>query len=260
MLMKAIAIAILAVELTISIFGQSVNNEHIYRGGIRNSSGKQRLDQKQLGLLVASLREKTGLLELGFDEVGYLTLGNRSRIAGGSATARTLLIASVDSNQAIELENHYSVPDVVFGCLAKDYIYESDLTGQRLYVRSLKLDFFDFTRLEGIKEALASFDVGMVVLHELAHGIIGLKDNLAETTGFGGCIQQINQIRRELGLPERDQYSAKVKTVRDAVFIRKIATLRFSLKTPRGNQIKTRFYYLKWDAQTVGERTSQVGH
>src|SRR5262245_32093833 len=66
-----------------------------YRAGVRNSEASWQLNAQQLRLLIESLRHKTGFQELGFDEAGFLTLGNRARLVGGSASARELLVAAI---------------------------------------------------------------------------------------------------------------------------------------------------------------------
>ncbi len=104
MLLRALFILSLLFGLTITSLGRSRSmtlktgratalspawvNATPQRTGVRNSAGAQRLTEKQLQLVQVSLRHKSGLLELGFDEQGVLTLGNRQHFEGGSATAR----------------------------------------------------------------------------------------------------------------------------------------------------------------------------
>lgn len=85
--------------------------------GVRNSTGALRLNAAQLQQVQASLRQKSGFAELGFDEQGTLTLGNRQHLAGGSATVRALLIAAVDGANRYELESHEHSPEVAFARL-----------------------------------------------------------------------------------------------------------------------------------------------
>ena len=81
-----------------------------YRGGLRNSPGERRLDAKRLDDLLKSLRDKAGLLEMRFDENGFLTLGDQTKFSGGSATARALLDAAATMTLAVDLESHlYSI-------------------------------------------------------------------------------------------------------------------------------------------------------
>src|SRR5262245_66108455 len=46
-----------------------------YRGGLRNSPGERKLDPKRLDAVLTSLRDNAGLLDMRFDENGFLTLG-----------------------------------------------------------------------------------------------------------------------------------------------------------------------------------------
>ncbi len=76
-----------------------------HRDGLRNSAGRHRLSSKQPEALVEALQEKVGLLDLRFDETGFLTVGDRTRVEGSPAAARALLLAAMDGAQAIYLEN-----------------------------------------------------------------------------------------------------------------------------------------------------------
>src|SRR5262245_4347873 len=51
-----------------------------YHGGMRNSSDdRNKLNAKQLAIVLKSLRDKTGFLEMNFDENGFLNLGDRTK-------------------------------------------------------------------------------------------------------------------------------------------------------------------------------------
>jgi hypothetical protein len=164
-----------------------------------------------------SLRDKTGFAEMRFDETGFLTLGDRSRITGGSATARELILAVVEGRQIIELENHHRSPHVAFAQLGttihlQSRLVESQLkpAGTPVEVRVLRLDFYDFEQLRGGKQARAAFDIGLAVLHELAHAVLHLRDDEANEDGPGEAVKYINRIHHELGLPERQSYYPRV--------------------------------------------------
>src|SRR5207253_9810726 len=120
-------------------------------------SDRYQLKAKQLAAVLESLRAKTGFLEMRFDEQGFLTLGDRSRIAGGSTSARALLVATVDGKKAITLENHDHSASVAFARTGSPIIYESRATGARIEVQPVEIDFSDFSQLEGQKEARAAF-------------------------------------------------------------------------------------------------------
>jgi hypothetical protein len=225
-----------------------------YQSGLRNSSGERRLSSKHLAMLVENLRQKTGFLEMHFDETGFLSLGDRLKIAGGSAVARELLIAAVDRMRVIELEFHDHSAQVAFARLAKPIAYISHSTGARIEAFPIEIDFSDFNHLRGDKAVLAAFDLGFVVLHELAHAALGLHDSSSETAGPGECEEYINRIRGELGLPERQNYVART-------FINKAfpvgrssrhAELFFALKTEQQGRGKTQTLNLTWEAERVG--------
>jgi hypothetical protein len=196
--------AILVIVFTTPTSAQQRNN--FDATGVRNSSGSNRLNERQLQILRESLRHKSGFAELGFDQQGALTLGNRQNIAGGSATARALLAAAVDSANLYELESHERSPEIAFARL-RDMEYRiSHKTGKRLNIYQAQIDFADFDRLQGPREAKASMDVGIALLHELAHGVLKLQDPPSDTDEIGECDAHVNQMRRELQLPERLYY------------------------------------------------------
>jgi len=153
-------------------------------------------------------------MELGFDEQGGLTLGNRQRIQGGSATARALLIAAVESGNLYELESHERSPEVAFARIYASEYREIGETGQRLDIYQLQIDFADFDRLQGAREAKASFDVGIALLHELVHGVLKLQDPQGGTDQIGACDAHVNQMRRELQLLERLYYHPDITVYR----------------------------------------------
>ncbi len=184
--------------------------------GVRNGSGARRLSDKQLQQVRENLIRKSGFVEMSFDEQGKLRLGNRQHTVGGSATARMLLMAAVDSTNFFELESHDRSNDVAF---ARIYEYQDrviDNTGKRISDYKVQLDFDDFNQLSGSNEAKATFDLGIALLHELTHGVLKLQDTL-DVDQIGECDAHVNQIRRELHLPERLYYQPTITIVRMGV-------------------------------------------
>jgi len=225
-----------------------------YQGGIRNSTEGRRLNDKQLGAVLKSLREKTGFLDLHYDADGFLRLADRERVEGGSAAARALVIAAVDAVQLIELENHSRSPVVAFARLAPPIRYESRMTGKQIEVQPLELDFSDFSHLRGDREVVAAFDLGFGVLHELVHAVLDLRDAGEGHAGPGDCEDYVNRIRRELRLPERQHYYARVRDVANfpQAGTVKRAELIFARVVEQGGRTRTEHFYLNWEAQQVG--------
>jgi len=231
-----------------------------YQGGVRNSTGSCSLNAKQLAAVARSLREKTGLLELDFDGDGFLRLGDVTRISGGSQTARDLVAAAVESELAFDLECHSRSTSIAFARLGPPVSYQSRTTGWQIEVVPLDLDFVDFDRLRGDKQAIASFDLGMVLLHELGHGVLRLRDVKNESDGLGECEAHMNRIRRELGLPERQNYFARVieRSVGASGSILRQAELLFVRETRSSDRTKRESYLLSWDASLVGNLGSEA--
>lgn len=226
-----------------------------YQGGVRNSPGPNSLTKKQQDSVIQSLRQKTGLLELEFDEDGFLRIGDHRRLAGGSPTARHLVSGAIEGDMAFDLEAYRLSELITFGRLGSPISYQSLSTGSRIEVVPLELDFTDFEMLRGDKRVILSFDLGMVVLHELAHGVLRLPDVQDHRDGLGACETHINQIRRELNLPERNSYFARLverpgatggKTMRSA-------ELLFTRLTPTDGGAKRELFVLTWDALRVGQ-------
>src|SRR5262245_26157464 len=240
---------ILVVTFTVSAKAQQRNN--FDANGVRNSSGPNRLNERQLQILRESLRHKSGFAELGFDQQGALTLGNRQNIVGGSATARALLAAAVDSTDLYELESHERSPEIAFARL-RDMEYRiSRETGKRVNICQAQIDFADFDSLKGPREAKASMDVGIVLLHELAHGVLKLLDPPSDTDEIGECDAHINKMRRELQLPERLYYHpgvtvAQLRDGRRIVSARLVFVERAAVNAQPGAE-----YSLTWSPSQV---------
>jgi len=253
--------ALMLLSVLAALAGAEPSDPLRYRGGLRNSADRYQLSAKQLSAVAASLREKTGFLDLRFDQDGFLTLGDRAHVGAGSAVARALLLAAVNSVDSFELESHNHSSDVVFAFLGESVIYESRVIGARIEVHPIKLDFSDFAYLKGDKEVLAAFDLGFAVLHELAHAVLHLHDAKGEPFGLGECENYINRIRRELGLPERQNYFARVHQAVSAPgrLSTKVVELNFAREVRRQGQIKTEPCHLTWDAQFVGHGPPTTG-
>jgi hypothetical protein len=225
-----------------------------YRGGLRNSPGKQRLSAKQMKEVLESLRAKTGWRELSFDEEGFLVCPAPDDFEGGSAAARRLLSEAMASQQAYDLEAHNLTSEVVFARLAVPIAYESRRTGERIDAYPVQIDFADFNRLSGDREALRAFDVGLVILHELAHGVWALRDAQASAEELGECETYINSIRRELALPERQTYQAKVRSrlQQSTGGTTYFAELLFARTVEKNGKPKQERFFLQWEAGAAG--------
>ncbi len=227
------------------------NNASRYQNGVRNSPDRP-LNPKQLSSLLENLRQKSGFREMHFDPQGFLRLGDRSKIDGGSAAARELLIAAVDRAKAIDLENHNRTSQIAFARLAMPVSFTSRESGAQVEVYPVQIDFSDFAHLRGDKKAIEAFDIGFVVLHELGHAALGLRDALVNGQEPGECEEFINQIRRELGVPERQSYAAHTFTRRNlhSQPPSRQAELLFINSLVGGNKNKS--FSLNWDAGQVG--------
>jgi len=229
-----------------------------YRGGLRNSPGERKLNAKQLDAVLKSLRDKAGLLEMRFDENGFLTLGDQTKYSGGSPTARALLDAAASMAQAVDLESHMYSSQVAFARLAKPVAYQHYTSGAKIDVFPLEIDFSDLLKLRGDQQALAAFDLGFVILHELGHVALGLRDAAGDPQGLGECETLINRIRRELNLPERQTYVAQTHTAPSINSTRgstKLAELVFARAVEKQGRKRIEKFNLNWEASLVGPIT-----
>jgi hypothetical protein len=231
-------------------------DQQIQRPGLRNSFMEHPLSAEELNLVLAHLRSKTGFTRMRFDEAGFLTIDDRSQIAGGSALARELLLAAIDGKKSINLQSHNRSPEVVFARVGESGIYADSPSNSMIEATPIEIDFADFKHLRGERKVLEAFDPGFVILHELCHAALELRDPSA-VKAEGDCESYVNRIRRELGMPERRQYAAEVywRALSISKPTAKIAELIFTQAEPGlepESRAKTKRLYLTWDTERVG--------
>ncbi|MGH9752281.1 MAG: hypothetical protein ACREA2_05805 [Blastocatellia bacterium] len=257
---RPISVCVIAAFATFCMFFSSLSatagDPFRYRGELRNSPGERKLNAKQLDVVLTSLRDKSGLLEMRFDENGFLTLGDRTKFSGGSAVARELLNAAALTAHAVDLESHMYSSKVAFGRLAEPIAYQHYSSGAKIDAFPLEMDFSDFSKLRGDRQALAAFDLGFVILHELGHAALGLRDAVGDPQGLGECEALINRIRRELNLPERQTYVAQTYTAPTPTHVStKFAELAFARAIEKQGRMRIEKFNLRWEASIVGPIT-----
>jgi hypothetical protein len=222
-----------------------------YCNGVRNTPGERRLSASQLNQVLQRLREQTGWSGLYFNEAGFLVCPDPQAFSGGSAAARRLLGAALLGNQAYDLEAHNGSLAVSFARLTQGIDHEDAKTGAKINARPVEIDFTDFQQLRGDGAVIKAFDVGFVVLHELAHGVWQLRDAAVGEEEPGECESYINQIRRELQLPERQHYNARAHFC-TTHRTRLMAELYFIRTREKSGQTQKKRFLLYWDAEAVG--------
>jgi hypothetical protein len=167
---------------------------------------------------------------------------------GGSQTARELLAAAFTGRDMIVLEDASNRQDVVF-CRVIEGRWKNDAE-QKPPVHVLLIDFADFSHIMGDEAALASFNVGWGVLHEIEHVVHDSIDPAREGEA-GECETLVNQMRRECGLAERsDYYFTYLPGTINSDFKTRFVRLAFELRKPESKNKKR--YWLIWDAALVG--------
>lgn len=195
--------------------------------------------------LARRLQAITGWAELGFDSDGALKIGNANP-QGGSRSARDLLHRSISGKRVILFEDASSRKDVVFCRVVLGKLHHA----QTAEIHVVLIDFADFRKVTGDKQARAAFDVGWAVLHEMDHVVEDSEDPQDDVPG--DCEGHINNMRRELGLPIRNSYFFSFLPIRnDGNLISRFVRLGFE-------QENGKRYWLIWDAAVVGGLTSDA--
>lgn len=195
--------------------------------------------------LADHLRWITGWAELRFDAHGALRLGDVA--VGGSPTARALLTAAVSGKNMLVLKDASDRADVVFCRVVPGRWTEG--ANNRPLVFVVLIDFADFSRITGDRAALAAFNVGWGVLHEIEHVVHDSFD--AERLGEAGeCESLLNRMRRECGLAERAEYFFTFfPGMERNAFMTRFVRLAFDQPTMTN---KKKRYWLVWDANRIG--------
>ncbi len=197
--------------------------------------------------LAAKLRAITGWPELRFADDGGLLFG-KTQGPGGSPTARTLLTEASDGQNVIVLEDASRRPDVVFSRVVAGKWMRDAAGKPPVYV--VLIDFDDFQHVMGDAAALAAFNVGWGVLHEIAHVVHDSVD-AARQGEVGECEAAINLMRRECGLAERaDYFFSYLPGADSGDFKTRFVRLAFEQRTPQAKGKKR--YWVFWDAALTG--------
>ncbi len=198
--------------------------------------------------LASKLRAITGWRDLEFNEDGALILGENEK-DGGSQTARELLTSAVNGRNIMVLEDASNRTDVVF-CRVVEGRWANDAARLKPPVYIILIDFADFSHVMGDKAALAAFNVGWGVLHEIEHVVNDSVD--PERPGSAGlCEELINRMRRECGLAERAEYFFTfLPGTETSAFMTRFVRIAFDRQHPEANKRKR--YWLVWDASLVG--------
>lgn len=198
--------------------------------------------------LISKLRSITGWTKIEFDEQGALRLDIKEKPIGGSRLSRDLISAALSGSTLLVLEDASNHSDVVFARVVEGR-WTRD-AGSKPPVNIIQIDFADFSHIIGDEEAIASFNEGWAVLHEIAHVVYETADT-AQANDLGECESLINRMRRECGLPERTGYFFGYFPGQERTsFATRYVRLAFD-KQSSDNKNKKRSWIL-WDGALVG--------
>jgi hypothetical protein len=197
--------------------------------------------------LAIDLRKITGLSDLEFEDNGTLS-ASANQVAGGSKTARDLILSAIVGRNAVVLEDASNSSDVAFGRVIPGKWKNFSSDNPPAFV--IQIDFQDFDRLMGDERALQAFNVGWGFLHELDH-IVNDSVDATSAGETGECEANLNLMRRECNLPERRDYFFTLSPLTaDSTFMTRLVRLAF--EEPNTVSRKKKRYWLTWDATVVG--------
>lgn len=196
--------------------------------------------------LSAQLRAITGWDGLHFDADGVLRFGMAAPL-GGSQTARALLAAAQEGEHLLVIEDASGSADVAFSRVLEGRWKDGSEGKPAAYV--VQIDFRDFAHVRGDRAALAAFNAGWGLMHELKHAVHDSTD--AQGLGEAGeCEDAVNLMRRECGLAERAEYFyVPMQGTARGDFNTRYVRLAFRERRPGE---RARQYWLYWDATLTG--------
>jgi hypothetical protein len=196
--------------------------------------------------LSAQLRAITGWTGLHFDAEGILRFGTGAP-SGGSQSAREMLAAAQEGKNLIILEDASGSAEVAFSRVLEGRWKDNSKGKPPAYV--VQIDFKDFAHVRGDRAALAAFNAGWGLMHELRHAVHDSTD--AKGLGEAGeCEEAINLMRRECGLAERAEYFyTPIPGAARGDF--KTRYVRLAFKHARPGE-RAQQFWLFWDAALTG--------
>jgi hypothetical protein len=219
----------------------------ILADGIDNVVVRQNVSKSNREELARRLRSITGWADLAFDSDGAMRIGPDGP-RSGSQSARDLLNKAFAGKRVILFEDASSRKDVVFCRVTLATV--DQFPSAEVFV--VLIDFADFRQVSGDKQALAAFNVGWAVLHEIDHVVEDSQDPQEDVAG--DCEDHVNRMRRELGLPVRNSYFFSFLPVKnEGTVISRFVRLGFELDAAPSSKRKR--YWLIWDAAVVGGLT-----
>ncbi len=207
------------------------------------------LSESRRAELSAQLRAITGWMGLRFDTEGFLRFGAEAP-SGGSQAARALLTAAEGGENLIILEDASGRDDVAFSRVLEGRWKDGSEGRPAAYV--VQIDFRDFSHVRGDHAALAAFNAGWGLMHEIEHAVRESAD--PEGPGAAGvCEEAVNLMRRECGLAERAEYFyTPMPGAERGEF--KTRYVRLAFTHTRADNKRQR-YWLYWDATLTGVGT-----
>jgi hypothetical protein len=208
---------------------------------------REDLSQSHREQLTIDLRKITGLSDLEFQDNGTL-LASANQVAGGSKTARDLILKAMVGRNAVVLEDVSNSSDVAFARVIPGKWKKASAANPPAFV--VQMDFADFDRLIGDTRALEAFNIGWGFLHELDH-IVNDSADATSDGETGECEAHLNQMRRECNLPQRaDYFYTLLPLSTDTSTMTKLVRLAFDQEHATAKKKKR--YWVLWDANVVG--------
>ena len=200
--------------------------------------------------LIDDWKRKSGYNSVFFDKNNKLTIDTTAGIAknadgslAGSAKLRDNLTDAIKSDDVFNLVEANNSSSVGFAETQRTLGIVRN--GKRIENYDVRIDFSDFDKVSGDKEAKAADSIGLTVLHEIDHNLYGPIEDDGPGPGLVET-KYINPIREQLGLATREEYTATAASPALRHITPDLVQLRF--------RINGKDKYLWWSDSQVGGR------
>jgi RHS repeat-associated protein len=198
-----------------NLYAYGRNNPLRYTDSLGESVEDENLTDEERKKIIDQFRSLTGFNSVSFNGAD-LVVDESAGFSGGSTTARQNLLDAINSDDEFNLKS-VDTTQVAFAEVDAGTTVHS-ASGSQYSQYTVSIDFKDFGRLTGDKEAVAAFGIGEALFHEIDHKLYGDTPDTPNGPGNPGPVENnyINKIRQELGIATRQDYSSSINPLNKA--------------------------------------------